>query len=481
MSNLKILTVVLLLKAAFILGFIHFGGIGLAPDEAQYWLWSKNLDWGYYSKPVGVALEICFGCALFGDTELGIRFGAVLLSTLQGFAVYYLGRQCQLSPRLSTLAAIILTLSPVGIWGSFMATTDGGMVLFWTLAMATVAKAYSENRPIDGRSLGIFICFGALFKWTIFLFWPLLLLFRPKVNDFWKGALLSGIGLLPSLIWNIQHGFPTFLHVWNQSTGGPTTQIGFGAGNFFDFIGAQALLFTPIFFIAFLIGLFSIKKAPPALQFTGLFSFALLFLFSVLALFQKIQGNWAVFAFSGAAVFVAYQLVEKRAWGYVGIAVSVLFSTALLVLPIPYRANPFRHQLGWDRLESILDDAGYRPEEEFLFADKYQIASIASFYSQGKNRAYFLNLHGARENQFCYWPGLADEQLGKSGYFLLIENALPKSELEEKCESYYQELIPFFNQVELITVRDLLKNNKNIVVFKCFEYNGLVLKNNKQF
>jgi hypothetical protein len=23
----------------------------LYPDEAQYWLWSRTLDWGYYSKP----------------------------------------------------------------------------------------------------------------------------------------------------------------------------------------------------------------------------------------------------------------------------------------------------------------------------------------------------------------------------------------------------------------------------------------------
>ncbi|WP_370653654.1 hypothetical protein, partial [Phenylobacterium sp.] len=23
----------------------------LYTDEAQYWLWSRNLDWGYYSKP----------------------------------------------------------------------------------------------------------------------------------------------------------------------------------------------------------------------------------------------------------------------------------------------------------------------------------------------------------------------------------------------------------------------------------------------
>ena len=27
----------------------------LYPDEAQYWLWSRTLDWGYYSKPPMIA------------------------------------------------------------------------------------------------------------------------------------------------------------------------------------------------------------------------------------------------------------------------------------------------------------------------------------------------------------------------------------------------------------------------------------------
>ena len=28
----------------------------LSADEAQYWLWSKKLSWGYFSKPPMIAL-----------------------------------------------------------------------------------------------------------------------------------------------------------------------------------------------------------------------------------------------------------------------------------------------------------------------------------------------------------------------------------------------------------------------------------------
>ena len=30
----------------------------LYPDEAQYWLWSRTLDFGYYSKPPVIAWAI---------------------------------------------------------------------------------------------------------------------------------------------------------------------------------------------------------------------------------------------------------------------------------------------------------------------------------------------------------------------------------------------------------------------------------------
>src|SRR5471030_932777 len=54
--------------------------IGLVPDEAYYWLWSKHLAASYRDKGPGVAWTIALGTWLFGDTPFGVRFFAVLLS-----------------------------------------------------------------------------------------------------------------------------------------------------------------------------------------------------------------------------------------------------------------------------------------------------------------------------------------------------------------------------------------------------------------
>ena len=48
----------------------------LYPDEAQYWLWSRTLDWGYYSKPPMIAWLIWGTTHVGGDTEPWVRLSA---------------------------------------------------------------------------------------------------------------------------------------------------------------------------------------------------------------------------------------------------------------------------------------------------------------------------------------------------------------------------------------------------------------------
>ena len=48
---LKILTVIVVLTVlARCLAIIN-SPLELSADEAQYWLWSNHLSWGYFSKP----------------------------------------------------------------------------------------------------------------------------------------------------------------------------------------------------------------------------------------------------------------------------------------------------------------------------------------------------------------------------------------------------------------------------------------------
>src|SRR4051794_8654140 len=60
----------------YYLGFICT--LDLAPDEAHYWDWSRQLDWSYYSKGPMIALLIRASCFLFGPLSLWLTNSEVL-------------------------------------------------------------------------------------------------------------------------------------------------------------------------------------------------------------------------------------------------------------------------------------------------------------------------------------------------------------------------------------------------------------------
>ncbi|HHD78267.1 MAG TPA: hypothetical protein ENK98_01290, partial [Epsilonproteobacteria bacterium] len=42
-------------------------------DEAYYWVWSQNFDWGYYSKPPMIAWVISLATGLAGESSLVMK------------------------------------------------------------------------------------------------------------------------------------------------------------------------------------------------------------------------------------------------------------------------------------------------------------------------------------------------------------------------------------------------------------------------
>lgn len=485
MYTLRNLFLILFLKSLFIFGFILYGNVELSPDEAQYWTWSKQLDWGYYSKPPGIAWQIWMGTQFFGDTVEGIRFGSLLIGILLPLAVYWLALESGLKTRTAFWSALLMAFSPLGLLASFLAITDGGLVLFWTLACALVAKALRTEKTPSYLAIGFFLMGGSLFKWPIYYFWIILLVlwafypfFRsPKILG---GICLSLLGLLPSAIWNMQHHWATFRHVFATIQGGEKP-----VGNFFSFLMEQMALVSPILFFLLLLSFASLfrknQKLSDPLKFCGWTSLAILGTYLFFSIFKKMQGNWSDFAYPTAFVFLSWYALEEVSWGrkwiQMGTSLSILLSLFALSIPslngIPYKWNPFRQNMGWQALTELLSQAGYNPKQDFLFGDKYQMSSILSFYGPKQKRAYFLNLHGIRHNQFSFWPGMAEEQIEKNGYFVLIENS---QNLESLIKPYHQKLAPFFQKIEFLGILPIYVQNgipvKNALIFKCLSYNG---------
>src|SRR6476619_7530870 len=134
---------------------IHFAKIDLVPDEAQYWTWSRELAFGYFSKPPMIAWVIRFSTTIYGDGEACIRSASPVLHTLSSFVLFLIGRQLFVA-RVGFWSAIVFDTLPGLSYSSLLITTDVPLVLIWTVAL--LVWVLLVKRP----SMWLAVFFGAV-------------------------------------------------------------------------------------------------------------------------------------------------------------------------------------------------------------------------------------------------------------------------------------------------------------------------------
>ena len=72
------LAVAAVIAAMTVLRLIYASVMELRTDEAYYWTWSKESALSFLDHPPMIAWFIRFGTAIFGDTNLGVRFAGIL-------------------------------------------------------------------------------------------------------------------------------------------------------------------------------------------------------------------------------------------------------------------------------------------------------------------------------------------------------------------------------------------------------------------
>jgi 4-amino-4-deoxy-L-arabinose transferase-like glycosyltransferase len=228
-------------------GVVHYSGISLFFDEAQYWDWSRHLQWGYFSKPPVIAGLIAASTAVFGNGVLGVKLLTML--TYVATAVAMVGLARALWPTSSGVrtgivaGALFLTSPMAGMLGMF-ASTDGPLLLCWALAAWALWRAQVTNR------LGLWLLFGAvcgvgmLSKYTMAAFaitalWALWGVHGPKRGLLrigpWAAVAAALLVLSPNIAWNAEWGFPTLQHTADITTkssrsGGPVAALVFLVG-----------------------------------------------------------------------------------------------------------------------------------------------------------------------------------------------------------------------------------------------------------
>ena len=491
MSYRALLYIFVLLISLFRVLYIIYSPFDLSPDEAHYWEWSRRLDLSYYSKGPGVAYIIALFTTLLGDTEIGVRFGAVLFAALTTVALFFFTKELTGSQRQALASAVILNIVPLFFAGSILMTTDILLVFFWTLSLYGLKKLLVDGRRRWWYLIGLATGIGFLCKYTMILFYGclfLLLLATGRLKEEAKRkepyiALLVTFTLtLPVVIWNIRNDFVSFRHV----AGLTHVERGFTISleHLFEFLGSQFAILTPLLFTGILYAFWvcakrALKGRDIRASIIFWMSFPILLLFILKSLQAKVQANWAVLAYIGGLtglVWVFAERMGRRVWQAVA-ALSVLVAMALsLLLFFPFmlddrmeaklmRAAIYKRTYGWNELGRKISELKEELEKEgplFIVSDRYQIASELAFYVKGHPRTYNLYTGGRRLNQYDLWEGF---------YTLEGYNAIHVRSGDVDMEPAFRKAFQSCRR-ELFTVRWKSTPVKRFSIFICRGFKG---------
>ncbi len=286
-------------------------------DEAYYWFWSKNLAFGYYSKPPMIAWVIKLFSFLCGESEFCIKLPSAISYFITSVFIYLSAKELY-DEKVAFYASLVFFTLPSVFLSSIIISTDSVFLLFWSLSLYLFIKSIKTNRIYFWFLLGVSFGLGLLSKYTMILFGvgALFYIYAFKKELFLKKgvyvtSLVSFVIFLPNLLWNVQNGFVTFLHTKDNAD---IREIGFHFDKFFEFLGSQLGVFGIVFFPILLYLIFSFGRYKKDKNYIFLLSFIipLFFLISIISILSRAHANWAAPVYIASSILTVWYLLEKN-------------------------------------------------------------------------------------------------------------------------------------------------------------------------
>ncbi|MBI2421569.1 MAG: glycosyltransferase family 39 protein [Candidatus Hydrogenedentes bacterium] len=444
------------------------GHYELTDDEAYYWEWSRNLAPSYYDQGPGVAFAIAAGTALFGHTELGVRFPAWVLGILVSILAYRIAATIYGSNRAGFFAVLVLSLMPIGFLGGILMMHDTVQFAAWAFFCYGIYRFLIKEHWLWLYWSAAALVMGTLAKHTMVLALPALTLFllaHPPLRKvlrnphFWLAGLLSGTLLSPIIYWNLQHdwtGVSAIVHLPSARAKGNPFYL-----RMLDFLFFQILLVGPLVFVSAIAGIRHPKPLlMPAKQLLIIASLFIFCFFWFMTLRKTIQPNWVICAWFGgtilAGAWLADQWQTQRRLVPILTLLSSLFLISVALTPAPYLwvADTLGAKLGpeaiqTNRLTGGREMAAYvqkirdRHPGAHVAGNRYQEAALMAFYLPEQPRTYSLNL-GSRPNQYDFW----ERPEGDFVYLQIGQGTLPKAVTEafESVEPFPPQIIERYDR-----------------------------------
>ena len=319
---------------------LSLSSVDFFPDEAQYWAWSRDLAWGYFSKPPLLAWLIAAAEHACGSGEACIRAPAPILYFATSLLVYAIAGS--LYDRRAAFWASMLTMLGTGVvFSARIISTDVPLLFFWALALLAYVRLVRQPRLAWSLLLGASLGLGLLAKYAMIYFVlgiALAALIDPdarkllRSRELWLALAIGAALFAPNVLWNLQKGMITFGHT--RAIVNTEHTFGFHPGNALEFLAAQFAVLGPVVFAVLLLALARMRSEALSAADRLMLAFAVppLALISLTALLTKAYANWAATSAIAAIVLAAAVLTRRQAWAWLRISVTIGAAAQLLFL-----------------------------------------------------------------------------------------------------------------------------------------------------
>lgn len=405
------LLLLILLFAWWILNLIQAAFTGLANDEAYYWTYARELDWGYFDHPPMTALLVRLGDFIGG--ELGIRAFTTILQPLYLYILWLLIRPESPSNKDALLFAIICFAMPILQLYGFVAVPDAPLMMFSALFLWAYNRFCKSDSWENIVLLGISMVLLAYSKYhgALVVFFTILsnlkILLKPK---FYLSCLITITLYTPHFIWQYNHDWSSFHYHLSGRNGH------FHWSYISEFWINLILVFNPFYVPLYFKGFNKGHYADAPVQ-RALYTITVGFItfFTLSSLRGYVQPQWVIpITFGLVMIIFGWTHNKERARRYV-MRVGCCFAGLILIVRLIVIFNPFNIKFELFNNEESYKAINKVADGRTVIFRNYWSPSKYKFYTGGE--AYCQPNINYRSSQWMYF----DDDRRATGSDVILE------------------------------------------------------------
>ena len=365
-------------------------------DEAYYWYYSQNIDWGYFDHPPMVAWMIKLS-SFFFNGELGVRFMSCLLSAGTLIVLWSLIDNPKKKDCVIHFFVLVFSMTLLNAYGFF--TLPDTPLLFFTAVFLWVYKQFIA-KPSLVLALIMGIVMAALmyskYHAVLVIIFVLLSNLKLMTNKYaWASVGVALLCYMPHFFWLYEHDFVSIKYHLFERPNQAYNFNKFTLGFFLNLIAIFGFTFPLVYWILFKTK--SSEKFTKALLFL---TYGFIIFFFISSFSKRVQTQWIITICIPLVIIVFNYIIANKKlkkWIYtLGVINIILLSYVRLglihkpLLPLYYETH------GNKKLANLIQlEAGNTP---VVFESSYRNAPMFAFYSG--NTTFSLNDVHYRQNQY---------------------------------------------------------------------------------